>query len=67
MINQTERNLESVLKTVPVNFVVNAVVIQYCVYYEIYWNSLYVMGCSKLDFILFMYLTLTKKATALKN
>ena len=67
MINQTERNLEGVLKTVPVNFVVNAVVIQYCVYYEIYWNSLYVMGCSKLDFILFMYLTLTKKATALKN
>ena len=29
------------LKTVPVNFVVNTIVIQYCVYYEIYWNSLY--------------------------
>ena len=29
------------LKTVPVNFVVNTVLIKYCVYYEIYWNSLY--------------------------
>ena len=28
------------VKTVPVNFLVNIVVIQYCVYYEIYWNSL---------------------------
>ena len=29
------------LKTVPVIFVVNTVLIQYCVYYENYWNSLY--------------------------
>ena len=31
----------SVIKTVPVIFVVNTVLIQYCVYYENYWNSLY--------------------------
>ena len=31
------------VKTVPVNFVVNTVVIQYCRYYEIYWNCLYMM------------------------
>ena len=30
-----------ILKTVPVIFVVNTVLIQYCVYYENYWNSLY--------------------------
>ena len=28
------------IKTVPVIFVVNTVLIQYCVYYENYWNSL---------------------------
>jgi hypothetical protein len=32
------------LKTVQVNFVVNTVLIQYCVYYEIYLNSLYFMN-----------------------
>ena len=29
------------IKTVPVNFVVDTVLYYYCVYYEIYWNSLY--------------------------
>ena len=29
------------IKTVPVNFVVNTILCWYCVYYEIYWNSLY--------------------------
>ena len=33
--------LFSVIKTVPVNFVVDTVLYYYCVYYEIYRNSLY--------------------------
>jgi hypothetical protein len=32
---------EEEIKTVPVNFVVVTVVTFYCIYYEIYWNSLY--------------------------
>ena len=32
--------LVEMVKTVQVNFVVNTVLIQYCVYYEIYLNSL---------------------------
>ena len=32
------------LKTVQLNFVVNTPLIQYCVYYEIYLNSLYVLN-----------------------
>ena len=29
------------ITTVPLNFVVNTVLYQYCVYYEIYWNRRY--------------------------
>ena len=38
------------IKTVPVIFVVNTVLVQYCVYYENYWNSLY------LDFLVKKFL-----------
>ena len=34
--------VQLVIKTVPVIFVVNTVLIQYCVYYENYWNSLFI-------------------------
>ena len=36
----------TILKTVPVIFVVDPVVSYYCIYYENYWNSLYLEFCS---------------------
>ena len=36
-----KNGVKSIVKTVPVIFVVKTVLIQYCLYYENYWNSLY--------------------------
>ena len=50
------------VKTVPVNFVVNTVLIQHCVYYKIFWNSLYLVEIS-----IFSLNNVTVRPTKIKN